>query len=275
VIKFADLHIHTYFSDSTSSPQEVIADASGANLSCIAITDHDTLDGVEPTRIAAKNCGIEVIAGIELSTEMHDKDIHMLGYFIDLHGGEFKEMISQMRIARIERIKEMIQKLKNLGLGNIDFEESFGSLSASSLGRPHLAAVLLQRGDVSSLSEAFEKYLGEGCPAYVKKFKISPYDAIALIRRAGGVAVMAHPMITAKDELIPGFVEAGLEGIEAYYPYYSQASIRFYEGIAKKHHLVTTGGSDAHGKAKTNTFIGKVRIPYDHVEQLKERISKR
>lgn len=271
--KLADLHIHTFYSDGTSSPVEVVSEAQSAGLSCIAITDHDTLEGIPPTQLAAQNSGLEVIAGIELSSEIHDKDIHILGYFLDLNNTFFKGELTKMRTARIERIKHMIEKLKVLGIKDIAFKE-VSDLGKFSIGRPHLAMVLKNKGWVGSIQEAFEKYLGEDGPAYVKKFKVSPYEAIALIRQAGGAAVLAHPMITNKDELIPSFVEAGLEGIEVYYPNYSETTTKYYEGIAKKHNLVTTGGSDAHGKAKPNTYIGKARISYEIVEKLKERSAK-
>jgi len=273
VTKFADLHIHTFYSDGTSSPAEVVEEALKAGLSCIAITDHDTLEGIPPTQLAAQGSDLEVIAAIELSSEIHDKDIHILGYFLDLTHTPFKEELLKMRAARVERIRHMIEKLKILGINNIAFEE-VADLGKFSIGRPHLAAILKEKGWVGSIPEAFEKYLGEDGPAYVKKFKVSPYEAIALIRQAGGVAVLAHPMVTGKDELIPSFVEAGLEGLEVYYPNYSETAMKYYEGLAKKHNLVTTGGSDAHGKVKPNTFIGKARVPYEIVEKLKERAAK-
>ena len=272
--KFADLHIHTHYSDSTLSPQEVVEEAHRLKIACIAITDHDTIDGIGPTQIAAKSFDIEVIPAIELSSEIQGKDVHILGYFIDCSHSLLKEELTKMQAARVERIKKMIQKLKAQGIDNIDFAQDFGDTRSYSLGRPHLAMVLKQKGWVSSISEAFEKYLGEGCPAYVGKWKISPYEAIALIRKSAGLAVLAHPMVTNRDELIPGFVEAGLRGIEVYYPNYSKTTIDYYKGIAKKHKLITTGGSDAHGKAKSNTTIGKVRIPYTTVETMKEELQK-
>jgi predicted metal-dependent phosphoesterase TrpH len=138
------------------------------------------------------------------------------------------------------------------------------------VGRPHLASVLQKKGWVGSLREAFDKYLGEDRPAYVAKYKQSPYQAIDLIRRSGGVAVLAHPVVTQKDELIGSFVEAGLKGLEVYYPNVPMVVINHYENIARKHNLIMTGGSDAHGSAKGNTFIGKVKIPYEVVEQLRQ-----
>ena len=267
--RFADLHIHTHFSDSSSSPQEVVGEAIGADLYCIAITDHDTIDGVIPAQRAAEGHDLEVIPGIELSSEFSQKDIHILGYFVDCEDPALRQKLDEIQESRITRMKGMIQKLKEQGIHNIEFEDVMSRTEAKSVGRPHLATVLFEKGWVGSLREAFDKFIGEECPAYVGKYKQTPYEAIDLIRKAGGISVMAHPMITQKDELIPSFVDAGLQGIEVYYPNYSNNSISFYEGLAKKYNLVTTGGSDAHGKARPGTFIGKRKIPYEIVEQLK------
>ncbi len=271
--KFADLHIHTQYSDSTLSPQDVVTEALERQLSCVAITDHDTVKGVKPTQQAAANSELEVIAAIELSSELQGKDIHILGYFLDCDNEALKSALSKMRSARVKRIQEMIEKLKTFGVNNVGLEDVC-ALSLDSVGRPHLAAVLKEKGWVSSIPEAFQKYLGEDCPVYVSKYKISPFDAITLIKEAKGLAVMAHPMATSRDELIPSLIEAGLQGIEAYYPNYSDTAIQYYLGIAKKHNLLVTGGSDGHGKAKPNTFIGKMRIPYELVEKMKEACGK-
>lgn len=267
--KFADLHIHTYFSDGTSSPAEVVSEALEVGLSCIAITDHDTIDGIEPTIKIANKKNLEIISGIELSSEVDGKDIHILGYLLDIKQDALIEKLTQMQEVRIERLKKMILKLKSLGINNIEFEEVARLSRSKSVGRPHLAKVLKDKGWVSSISEAFGKYLGETSPAYVPKYKISTYEAIKFIRSQGGVSVLAHPMLTNRDELIPSFVEAGLQGVEVYYPNLSQTVADHYIGLAKKYNLLLTGGSDAHGKAKTSTFVGKIKIPYDLVEKLK------
>ena len=267
--RFADLHIHTFYSDSTSSPEEVAQEAFAAGVNCIAITDHDTIDGFAPTLEAAREHNLEVISGIELSSEIDGKDVHILGYCFDPKSPQLLEIITKAQDERIERIKKMIAKLEKLGVNNIAFEEVRVLVKSKSLGRPHLATILKQKGWVGDIAQAFEKYLGEHAPAYVPKYKLSPPEAIALIRGAGGVAVLAHPMVTNKDELIPSLVEGGLQGLEVYYPNYPAAALEYYEKLAKKYKLLMTGGSDAHGKAKSNTYIGKIKIPYELVEQLK------
>ncbi len=271
--RLADLHMHTFFSDGTSSPEEVVAEAMKANLAAIAITDHDVIDAIVPARRAAASLGLEVIAGIELSSEYEGKDIHILGYCVDLDKGPLREKIELFLDGRCDRMKQMIMNLRAVGIDGIDFDEIAQLTQSRAVGRAHLANVMVQKGHVASFREAFEKYLSEGKPGYAPKFKQTPFEVIDLIKQSGGVAVMAHPMLTMKDELIPQFVAAGLGGIEVYYPGCSPTVIGFYEKIARKHNLIATGGSDAHGKAKSYTYVGKATVPYDVVEQLKMKAS--
>jgi len=271
--KSADLHIHTCCSDGTMSPEEVVQDALHCGIHCIAITDHDTVDGIAPAIAAAKGQDLEVLPGIELSSEINGKDVHMLGYLFNWQDASLLEQLKEMQNARAERMKKMIQKLEALGIHNISFEEISGSARTTALGRPHLAAALVEKKIVGNMRAAFDKYLAEGAPAYVPKFKQTPQEAVKLIKGFGGIAVLAHPMLSNVDELIPTLVAAGLGGLEAHYPNCSVNVMQFYEGLARKHHLVVTGGSDAHGAAKKHTFIGKVRIPYDLVEKLKQAVN--
>lgn len=269
--RLADLHIHTSYSDSTLTPQEVVEEANACGLSCIAITDHDTIQGLQPTIAAAQKYGLEVLPGVELSAEINGREVHILGYLFNPNDQAFVNQLQHMQNFRIERMQTMLDKLKEFGINNIRLEEVCALADSNSVGRPHLAAVLKEKGWVANLKEAFNKYLAEGAPAYVPKYEQTPQEAIHLIRRAGGVAVLAHPMLTQIDELIPRLVKEGLGGLEVYYPNASETAVRFYEGLARKHHLVMTGGSDAHGTAKSYTFIGKLKIPYKLVEELKAR----
>lgn len=269
---FADLHIHTFYSDGTLSPQEVVEEAHQGGLSCIAVTDHDVLDGIPACREAAQKYGLEVISGVELSSEENGKEIHILGYLFDDQNPALAGRLKQMQDGRLERMKKMIEKLEGLGIKTVKWEDVVSSCDTKSWGRPHLAMVLKEKGVVSSLKQAFDRYLAEGAPAYVPKIKQTPREAIQLIRDAGGIAVLAHPMLTNVDELIPSFVRAGLGGLEVYYPYCSENLIYFYEGLARKHSLAVTGGSDAHGDAKKHTFIGRTKIPYELVEKLKQAV---
>ena len=269
--KFADLHIHTHYSDSTSSPEEVIEQAHQQGLDCIAIADHDTVDGIEPTIEAAEKYNIEVVPAIELSSELQGKDIHILGYFFDYKNPNFLKKLNDMQNSRVGRMEEMINKLNALGVNDITLEEVCALAESKSVGRPHLAQLLKEKGWVKDIREAFDKYLADNASAYVPKFKQTPEEAINLIHEVGGVAVLAHPMLTNVDQLISGFVQSGLDGIEVYYHCATNTTVTFYEGLAKKYGLLMTGGSDAHGDAKKHTYVGKVKIPYDIVEKLRDK----
>jgi len=275
VTKRADLHIHTHYSDSTSSPEEVIAQAREAGLSCIAITDHDTIDGIRPVRDAARGTDIEVIAGVELSTESGGKDVHILGYLFDDQNPALTKKLSAFQNARLERARQILEKLKSHGIDNISIEEVCSRSQSQAVGRPHIAALMVEKGWVKDIRKAFDKYLAEGQPGYVPKWKQTPSEALQLIREAGGVSVMAHPMITNKDALIPKLAEEGLDGLEVYYPNCPDNIRHYYEGIAGKLGLIMTGGSDAHGKAKNSTWLAKVTVPYTVVENLKTAAAKK
>ena len=272
--KRADLHIHTYYSDSSSSPEEVVTQALEAGVECIAITDHDTIDGIEPVRQAAAGKNLEVLNGVELSTEVNGRDVHILAYLFDDKNPAFVSKLTEFQNSRIERAKKIIAKLMTLGVNNISIEEVCAKSRSLSVGRPHIATLLVEKGWVKDSRAAFEKYLAEGQRAYVPKSKQSPADAVKFVHEAGGVAVMAHPMITNKDELIPKLAEAGMDGLEVYYPNCPGNIQHYYEGIARKLNLVMTGGSDAHGKAKNSTWLAKVTVPYEVVEKLKAAAQK-
>ncbi len=273
-MRLADLHIHTYYSDSTSSPEEVVEQAVAAKMSAIAITDHDIIDGVAPTIAAAQGKDLEIIPGVELSAEYEGKDIHILGYFIDVEKGPLVEKCEIFLDGRVARMKQMIMNLRGVGITNIEYEEISAMTKGRAVGRAHLAYLMVQKGIVKNYKEVFDKYLSEGCPGYAPKFKQSPFETIDLIHQSGGLAVMAHPMLTLKDELISPMVKAGLDGLEIYYPNLSDTVHNFYYKLAKKHKLLMTGGSDAHGKAKPYTYIGKASIDYALVEAMKERLKR-
>ena len=268
---YADLHIHTFYSDSSYSPQEVVDKAKEAGLKCIAVTDHDTVEGLPPTLLAAKSCSIEIVSGIELSCEFKERDIHILGYAFDAENKEFLSHLESIQTSRVKRMEEMVKKLHGFGMRKITLEEVLASAKGKSVGRPHLAALMVARGYVPNMRKAFDKYLADDGPIYVGKYKQTPAEAIQLIRKMGGVSVLAHPMITQVDELISAFVENGLDGLEAYYPNTPAVITEHYVHLAGKHGLLATGGSDAHGGFKPSTFIGKVKIPYALVEEIKSR----
>lgn len=267
--KCADLHLHTAFSDGTYTPQELVGDAANLGLSGISIVDHDTVDGIDRALSAGSALGVEVLAGIELTTEYEGTEVHILGYLFDHKNKHLIEKLTFLKKFRVERIYKITDKLKALGL-NLEAKSVFDMAQEGTPGRLHIARVMVKEGFVNSVYEAFNKYIGDKCYAYVSGFKLSPRDGIKLIRDSGGIPVFAHPHSVASDELISRFVDFGLMGLEVYYPEYTQSMINFYLGLAKKMNLLVTGGSDCHGTAKPEIKLGMIKIPYELVEKLKE-----
>lgn len=267
-MKYADLHLHTVFSDGTYTPQEVVSRSAECGLSAIAVVDHDSVKGIGPSIEIAKTLGIEIIPGIELSAEYQGMEVHILGYLFDYTDGKLNEQLERLNKSRVERIYKITDKLNEIGV-RLDPEKVFALATKGTVGRLHLARALVKEGLVNSLQEAFRKYIGDKCPAFVLGFKFSPKEAIQLIRDSGGIPVIAHPYSLNNDELIPEFASYGLMGIEVYYPEHSQAMVNFYLGLVKEHNLLVTGGSDCHGEAKPAVKIGSIRIPYELVENLK------
>jgi len=268
-MKFADLHLHTIFSDGTFTPQDLISESARCGLSAIAVVDHDTVLGIEPTIKIAKPKNIEVLAGIELSAEYDGLEVHILGYLIDYKRKDLINKLEFLKGNRIERIYKIVDKLKNMGV-MLEAESVLDIARGGTVGRLHVARAMVRAGLVSSTAEAFRKYIGDKCPAYICNFRFSPIEAIKLIKEVGGIPVLAHPSTLHKDELIPKFVDCGLMGLEVYYSEYTQAMVNFYLGLAKEYNLLVTGGSDCHGNAKSEVKIGSVKIPYELVEKLKE-----
>ena len=268
-MKYADLHVHTYYSDSTFSPAEVMSAAEQKALSAIAICDHDTTDGIEPCIKIGDEKGIEIISGIELTVEKPDAEIHILGYLIDWKLGWLQEKLKAIQEGRIDRIYKMLEKLEREGV-KIEASDVFSIAGMGSVGRLHLARAILASGAAKSFREVFEKYLGFGRPCYVPNINFEPKEAIEMVIKAGGVPVIAHPGIMRKDEYIKELAGYGLKGIEVYHTDHNNSTTRHYEELAKELGLLMTGGSDCHGAGKGRVLIGTVRVPYDVVEKLKE-----
>jgi predicted metal-dependent phosphoesterase TrpH len=271
-MKFADLHLHTKFSDGTFSPEELVLQAQQHGLACIALTDHDTVEGCAPTAAACAAVRMEFISGAELTAEHQDTEVHILGYFLDIHNKTLLKRIAKFQAVRQNRIHEMVAALNKLGVP-LKAEAVFALANCKSPGRPHVARALVKEKLIGSLDEAFERFLKKGRPAWVPKTKMSAREGMELIHQAGGLAVMAHPGLNRTDDIIPDLVEAGLDGIECFHTKHSTAMSERYLEIADKHHLLVTGGSDCHGFSKARPLIGTVKLPYEHVEKLKARIA--
>ena len=273
-IVFADLHLHTSFSDGTYSPEEMVAQGRRQGLAALALTDHDTVEGCARTALACQAAEIEFIPGTELTAEQEGNELHVLGYFIDIHHPGLLAEIARFQTVRQNRIREMVLRLNQMQVP-LRAEAVFALANCRSPGRPHVARALVQAGLCGSLDEAFERFLKKNRPAFVPKFKISAADAIDLIHKAGGVAVLAHPGLNHSDEVIPAMVEAGLDGIECFHTKHSTSTAEHYLELADRFHLLVTGGSDCHGLNKGKPLIGTIKLPYQHVEKLKAKAAER
>ena len=271
---FADLHLHTHFSDGTYSPEEMVAQAQRHRLAALALTDHDTVEGCVRTAMACEAAKIEFITGTELTAEHEGHEIHILGYFLDITNPRLLSETAKFQTVRQNRIREMVMKLNEVNVP-LSAEVVFKLANCRSPGRPHVARALVQEGLCHNLDEAFERFLRKNRPAWVPKFKISAAEAIELIHHAGGLAVMAHPGLNRTDEVIPALVEAELDGIECFHTKHSTATSEHYLELAVKFHLLVTGGSDCHGLSKGRPLIGTVKVPYQHVEKLKTAVAER
>lgn len=271
---FADLHLHTRFSDGTYTPEEVVAQAKRLELVAMALTDHDTVEGCAPTARLCQANGIEFLSGTELTSEQDGNEIHILGYLFDTRHPRLLAELARFQAVRQERIREMVARLNQLNVP-LRAESVFALANCQSPGRPHVARALVAARLCGSPDEAFERFLKKNRPAWVPKFKMSAAQAIELIHEAGGLAVMAHPGLNRSDEVIPSMVEAGLDGIECFHTKHSTATAEHYLELAERFHLLVTGGSDCHGLSKGAPVMGGVKLPYRHVERLKARAAER
>lgn len=269
---FADLHLHTNFSDGTYTPEELAAEGKRHGLAVLALTDHDTVEGCPRMAAACASLGIEFIAGSELTAEIDENEIHLLGYFLDLDHPRLLAELAKFQEVRQNRIREMVARLNAHNIP-LTAEAVFELANCRAPGRPHVGRALVKAGYCSSLDEAFERFLKKNRPAWVPKFKMSAFQAIGLIHEAGGVAVMAHPGLNRTDDVIPELAKVGLDGIECFHTKHSTAAAEHYLLLAEQQHLLVTGGSDCHGMSKGKPLIGSVKLPYSHVQKLKARAS--
>ncbi|MBI3852140.1 MAG: PHP domain-containing protein [Verrucomicrobia bacterium] len=271
---FADLHLHTNFSDGTYTPEELAVYGRQHGLAAMSLTDHDTIEGCARMAAACHATGIEFISGAELTAELNHIELHLLGYCIDIHNSKLLTEIAHFQIVRQNRIREMVARLNQLNIP-LQADAVFALANCKAPGRPHVARALVQAGLCPSLDEAFNRFLKKGRPAWVPKFKISALDAITLIHQAGGVAVLAHPGLNRSDDIIPDLVAAGLDGLECFHSRHSTTTAEHYLMLADEHHLLVTGGSDCHGMNKGKPLIGTIKLPYEHVEKLKTTAASR
>ncbi len=263
-----DLHVHTSASDGAYTPFEMVQEAVARGLTAIAITDHDTTAAIDGALEAAKGTALEVIPGIELSAEWGAREIHILGYYLDHHDGALLEKLEILRQARRERAWKMVRKLAGLDILLCWHRVIEIAGESSAFGRPHIAQALQEKGYVASMNEAFDRYIGLGGPAYVARHKLTPVEAIKMITGAGGLPVLAHPR--GQEQILPELLEAGLVGLEAYHPSCAVGESEALVQLAEKYDLISTGGTDFHGRAGFGTVaLGEVRVPAESVERLR------
>lgn len=274
-----DLHAHSIFSDGSLTPEQLVDLACAAGLTAVALTDHDTTAGLPRFLAAAAGRPVRAVPGVEISADFSPGAMHMLGYFIQPGHSAFDEKLAWIREGRDQRNAEILGKLNAMGFG-IAWDEVARHAGADVVGRPHFAQVLLERGIVKTKDEAFDLYLGKGKPAYAERRRFSTEDSIALIRAAGGVAVLAHPFTLGLDDaglraLLGRLAAEGLGGIEVYYSEHSANLQQAYSRLAEEFGLVATGGSDFHGALapdiKLGSGFGGLRVPDEVVEKLEAR----
>lgn len=262
-----ELHCHTTASDGVLSPTDLVELAVRRKVEILAITDHDTTDAWEPASQAAEG-RLELWPAIEINcSEPGPYEVHVLGYFVRPDHRALQEALAKLREARQGRIGRMVDNLNRLGI-DLELADVQKLSQGPSLGRPHLARALVERGVVADLNEAFDRFLALGQPAYEPRYSLRPREAIQVITESGGLPVLAHPGLIGTDEFLEGYVEAGLRGLEVYYPQHEGDQVARYRELARRYRLLATGGSDYHGPGRTE--LGAVRLPEEALQALRE-----
>ena len=275
--RIIDLHVHSTESDGTLTPEDLVAEAKKAGLAAFALTDHDTCHGVGKAMPLAASAGIELIPGIELSTDYHGKEVHIVGLYIDIENEQLLKKTAEYRKCRSERNALMVEALRKEGL-SITMEELVAENPDCVITRANIARFLYEHGQIKSVREAFDRYIGDHCKCYVGRLKVASTDAVRLIKEAGGTAILAHPLLYGLsnnnlhimiDELKP----AGLDGLEAIYSTYTTGEEQQMKRLARENGLLISGGSDFHGSNKPDIALGRGRghlyIPYSVLETIK------
>jgi 3',5'-nucleoside bisphosphate phosphatase len=270
-----DLHSHTDESDGTYTPAELVTAARDGGVEALAITDHDTFAGYDAATGPAARAGLELVCGIELSTKLHGHSVHLLGYFVRPDGlSAFREWVLEMQASRRERNVRLVARLQELGF-DITLEEA-EARGRGMTGRPHFARILVEKGYVANLRQAFDEYLDESAKGYVHRREPQFAESVARIREAGGIASLAHPVRVNGDvpALLPELCDSGLNAIEAYHSDHGPAEVELYLGLAERYGLLVTGGSDFHGAVKPGVKLGtgadgNLRVPREVLEKLK------
>ncbi|HEX6791002.1 MAG TPA: PHP domain-containing protein [Candidatus Krumholzibacteria bacterium] len=269
-----DMHTHSTFSDGVHAPTVLVGMAKAKGLSGIALTDHDSVGGFAELKAAATREGLEVISGVELSCEYNGKDLHVLGYGVDPENEKLLSLLHQFRDARERRGERIVEKLADQGV-RIDIARVMQKAGKGALGRPHIADALVEAGYVPDHAQAFARYIGEGCPAYVDKYKMQPTDAVGSIHAAGGVAFVAHPGYYMEDyDAFLRLLDEGFDGVEVFHPYHIPPVTSRLLGLARDRGLLISGGSDFHGFAGRDN-MGEPALSFPLFERIRETVAQR
>ena len=267
-----DLHVHSTASDGVLTPSEVVRLGLSQGLTVLALTDHDTMGGVGEATEAAEGTGLEVIPGVEINSEGEWGDLHFLGFYVDPENHPLQECLETVRDGRVARAKAMVRRLREMGM-SLTWDEVRALAIGPSVGRPHIARALADRGYVANTQEAFDRLIGLDGPAYVSRLRMAPRDVIGAIREAGGVPVLAHPAHSGPEVLahILEFVGYGLRGIEVYYPAHSPAERAVLLELCREHNLLATGGTDFHAPTSMEgAMLGSICVPMACATRLRE-----
>lgn len=269
-----DLHMHTTASDGLLSPSALVERAFDVGIKILSVTDHDTMAGIAEASDAAIDRGMKFLPGIEITAVYKRKDVHMLAYFLDNKQGKLADFLVQQRTDRIRRAQEMSTKLAKLGVPiNIDEKIKQSESTGQAVGRPDVANALFAAGHVASVQEAFNRFLGDGCPAYVARKGMSPVDVVRMVTEVGGVTALAHPGLLKKDSLIPDLAGRGLDAIEVYHSDHTLSDESRYLRLAEEHGLVVSGGSDFHGDHHRRAkCFGRVGLPRQRFSVFLDRL---
>ncbi|NQU11505.1 PHP domain-containing protein [bacterium] len=267
-----DLHLHSCLSDGTWTPAELVGRARAAGLAAIAVADHDTMAAVPDLLRAGPRAGVEVIAAVEITCQIDNREVHLLGYFPGAdrrwESPALQAALAGARALRHQRVEQFAERFQELGIP-LTVAEIEACAAGGALGRPHVAQALVKRGVVAHPEEAFARFLKRGRPGFVDRYRMPAAEAISQVRGAGGVPVLAHPALAGFDHRIPELMDQGLAGLEAWHCQHSPGQTEKYRALARQLGLLVTGGSDCHGPRRGETVLGTIHVPYSVVEALR------